>query len=737
MKKKLLFFILSLSTLTVLQSQVLFLENFDQEGGPTAGGAGTYIFTNGIPSPFLLRNVDNLTPNASVAYVNDAWERREDFIFNVSDSAAFSTSWYTPAGTANDWMWTPLIGPLPSNTVLSWNGLAPDASYQDGYEVRIMTQSSTPGGPTGGTGVIGNQITNSTLLFSTGGENSTWTPRSVNLNAYTGQSVWIGFRNNSVDKFLLLIDDIKLEVSVNYDAQVVTLDTLTEYTIIPKSQVSPLPLGATIRNNGGLSVTNAVLNVRVFDSGLNLVHTSSSSPVTLTSGQTTQVNAGTWTPSSTPDNYTVQYYTTIAESDQNFNNDTLYWSTVIIDDSTYARDNGVITGGLGIGAGNGGYLGQDFEILNPARLTSIGVSYNRGYTGERFGLAVWDMSGGIPGAIVAVTDTLVYPDDSARYYVLPIHGGNYSLTPGRYVVTAIEFDSTVQVSQTNDFFTTGRTWVNWPTNPLGNWANNEDFGSGFAKSYVIRPYISFNCPADIITGTISTNSSCGGSDGTATVNTTGPGPFTYLWNSGGTTATEINLSAGTYTVTVTDVNSGCLETSTVIVNDNNAPSASISSSTDESCNGCNDGTATVSASGGTPPYTYSWSPSGGNNATATGLGAGTYTVTVTDGGGCSTTTTVTIGTSTTSINENDDKNPLNIYPNPNDGSFTLDVQLSYSGNALIEIIDINGRVVFMTQNQINGTFTGNKITIEGIASGTYALRFTAGDNRFMRKLIIK
>lgn len=52
--------------------------------------------------------------------------------------------------------------------------------------------------------------------------------------------------------------------------------------------------------------------------------------------------------------------------------------------------------------------------------------------------------------------------------------------------------------------------------------------------------------------------------------------------------------------------------------------------TNVSCNGGNDGTATVIPANGTNHYSYSWSPSGGTAATATGLSAGTYTVTVTD-----------------------------------------------------------------------------------------------------------
>lgn len=64
--------------------------------------------------------------------------------------------------------------------------------------------------------------------------------------------------------------------------------------------------------------------------------------------------------------------------------------------------------------------------------------------------------------------------------------------------------------------------------------------------------------------------------------------------------------------------------------------------TDVSCNGGTNGTATVTASGGIPPYTYSWAPSGGSNATATGLAAGSYSATVTDADVAVTTATVTV-----------------------------------------------------------------------------------------------
>ncbi|MFH1320781.1 MAG: PKD domain-containing protein, partial [Bacteroidota bacterium] len=140
-----------------------------------------------------------------------------------------------------------------------------------------------------------------------------------------------------------------------------------------------------------------------------------------------------------------------------------------------------------------------------------------------------------------------------------------------------------------------------------------------------------------------TPASCGGSDGTASVIASGgTGPYTYLWTPGGATNDiATGLSAGTYTVAVTDAN-GCMQTDSVTVINIGGGTANITSSVNVNCFGGSNGVATVTASGGTTPYTYSWSPSGGNTVIATGLAAGFYTITVIDANGCIAIDTVTI-----------------------------------------------------------------------------------------------
>jgi len=156
-----------------------------------------------------------------------------------------------------------------------------------------------------------------------------------------------------------------------------------------------------------------------------------------------------------------------------------------------------------------------------------------------------------------------------------------------------------------------------------------------SKGCVITNSVTVNQPAQMVLTTSSANSTCSLANGQASVSVAGGiSPFTYIWSpSGGTNSTASGLMSGSYIVVVTDAN-GCSSGQWINVNDNTAPSVSIFSSSNVSCYGGADGSATVGVAGGSGPFTFSWSPYGGNAITANGLTAGTYTVTVVDNNGC-------------------------------------------------------------------------------------------------------
>ncbi|MEI7725838.1 MAG: T9SS type A sorting domain-containing protein, partial [Bacteroidota bacterium] len=133
-----------------------------------------------------------------------------------------------------------------------------------------------------------------------------------------------------------------------------------------------------------------------------------------------------------------------------------------------------------------------------------------------------------------------------------------------------------------------------------------------------------------ITGTVSKVTSHGGNDGMITTTVSGgTAAYSYLWNNNQQTPTAVNLSAGTYTITVTDA-STCSMSQIFEVSEIGSIIITQVARMDPSCYSGNNGYITVSASGGEGSYQYSWSSPGGNTPSLTGLGMGSYTVTVTD-----------------------------------------------------------------------------------------------------------
>jgi gliding motility-associated-like protein len=136
------------------------------------------------------------------------------------------------------------------------------------------------------------------------------------------------------------------------------------------------------------------------------------------------------------------------------------------------------------------------------------------------------------------------------------------------------------------------------------------------------------------------NVSCkGDSNGSVTViGANGTSPYTYSMkiNSGYTSSSVFNnLKATNYTIYVKDAN-GCVKSISVKINE---PTELISSTTqiNVSCNGGNDGSINLIASGGKKPYTFSWSGPSAYSSTSqniTGLKAGSYTFIITDSNNC-------------------------------------------------------------------------------------------------------
>ncbi|NNC95734.1 MAG: hypothetical protein HKN92_09245, partial [Chitinophagales bacterium] len=154
-------------------------------------------------------------------------------------------------------------------------------------------------------------------------------------------------------------------------------------------------------------------------------------------------------------------------------------------------------------------------------------------------------------------------------------------------------------------------------------------------------------PAVLALSETHTDVSCnGGSDGSIDITPSGGTvPFTYDWDHivGTDDGEDVNtLAAGTYNVTVTDVNS-CTASSSVVITEP-AVLALSETHTDVSCNGGSDGSIDITPSGGTGPFTYDWDHIVGTDdgEDVNTLAAGTYNVTVTDANSCAASNSIVI-----------------------------------------------------------------------------------------------
>lgn len=237
-------------------------------------------------------------------------------------------------------------------------------------------------------------------------------------------------------------------------------------------------------------------------------------------------------------------------------------------------------------------------------------------------------------------------------------------------------------------------------------------------NYVVPndPTADFTWPTDICSATIQLDASASSVASPQTL--TGYGwdfdnNGTVDQNTAQPTVTHTFPGAGNHTVTLTVTSSeGCTGQVTHTLNIPNTLTVQITGSTDISCFGASDGSATALASGGSGNYSYSWSTTPAQTtATATGLAAGYYTVTVTDAASCTATASVTINSAAPLDVTISNVQPVSCFGGSN-GQATAQVTggtapLSYSWNT---------------------TPAQNTATVTNLAAGTWTVTVTDGNN---------
>lgn len=350
---------------------------------------------------------------------------------------------------------------------------------------------------------------------------------------------------------------------------------------------------------------------------------------------------------------------------------------------TYSWNNGAYTGAsintltatdyiLTVTDANNCSSSITYTITQPAQLViNAPTLQNVGCAGNNDGSITANVSGGTPNYTYAwsqQTGGQTYTGQtisnlSADTYGLSVYDNYQCSATASYQITqapALTFtQSSTNVSCNGGADGTATIAVQTGTAPYQyNWngaGNTANPGiTGLAAGVVNVTITDVNCSATAtfnitqptavtVSATNTTNVSCnGGNDGTITVTANGGTPgsgYTYTWSNQQTGTTATALGVGSYTVTAADGN-GCTVSQQYSITEPAALNVSVTK-TDATCYQAANGSATVTATGGTTPYAYLWTD-GQTTATASALVANQYTCTVTDLNGCSTTATTLI-----------------------------------------------------------------------------------------------
>jgi hypothetical protein len=269
--------------------------------------------------------------------------------------------------------------------------------------------------------------------------------------------------------------------------------------------------------------------------------------------------------------------------------------------------------------------------------------------------------------------------------------------------------------------------------PAGTYSVTVTAANGCSESMVVT--VDNNTPViDVLITNNTPNTSCSIPNGSFTLSASG-GTAPYTYSGAGVTNNNgifTGLTGGNYSVTVTD-DVGCSNVISVTIINNQDTLSLTTSSTMASSATAADGSASVTVSGGTAPYSYSWS-NGATTQTINNIPSGTYTVEVTDLNGCSATASVFVDF-VVAISDIFSDMDIQLYPNPTNGVFTLHIDILDKKPITITVINTKGETIFSEDIGSMGNIS-TQFDWRDYADGLYIMRITCGNYSAVKKILL-
>lgn len=400
----------------------------------------------------------------------------------ATNQSLISQSWFTEANAteADDWAVSDAFA-IPSDAnayEASWEARAHQAApFNDGYEFRIIEEAdfiSATSAFTDETELAdASQALQavSTLLYSTSGENQTWTEHRIALDAYKGKTVRLIWRNNSLDKNVLYLDNVAAYKKADYATAV----KVTSYPVVPYAQVPSFlakdyvgKLTAKVTNNGSLGLTGVTASVTGYANDVE-----SLSEViaigTFASATSTEISSKDYAiqAASPANNYYFSVEVNAAEDALSYD-ETQIFTGPLLTSTVYARDNGTRSGYWSISSSNTSAnkrIGTLYDLPAATKLNSVTFNlYNSGASSTI--VRVYKSTGTNQLTQVAASSPVtITPGVSsealytATFENLQLEAGTYLVTIDEPASASIGIVGTSNYTGVTTFYTTnGTSW---------------------------------------------------------------------------------------------------------------------------------------------------------------------------------------------------------------------------------------------------------------------------------------
>ena len=462
MRKNITLLLIVLVTISTSLTAQTFFEGFEA------------VANGSLPAGWTAIDQDGQTPSAATAFVGTSWSKTNDPTpVNPGNAVLSAAADFAPAGTADNWLFTPQITPASGDN-LYWDARSRTGNSPEAYEVYVATAQTVASAQAG------------TLIFSTTAAPATLAQTTASLAGFAGQPVYIAFRQITTNGSILDIDDVMVATGIYQDIRV--RGNASRYSQIHASQLTDLHFGLDVKNvgtqdNNQYSVLLEVIHngsVVYTDTYVNV--TGNGNTITLKPGDSFIYSfpSGAFTPQGMGTyDFVYTISTNLGDTNLTNNTDTI---SVNINQTTYARDNGSNDGDLAIGAGISGLIGTEYEIVNATQVIGITAGLanpNAANDGQSLTFELYDMLHGQPNNLIATTAPVTLSGTNSLYtaqFPAPVN-----LQPGSYVAVVNEPTAiTSDVMYSDSIYTLGKSWIYF----FGVW--DIGFNYGLEGAYMVR-----------------------------------------------------------------------------------------------------------------------------------------------------------------------------------------------------------------------------------------------------------